>query len=450
MNAKLQGIQGDILRLSVPAVVSNITIPLLGLCDTAISGHLGAAGYLGAIAVGAMMLNVTFWLFGFLRMGTSGLAANAFGAGDSAEQMRVLARAVLAGFSIGLFIILVQRPLESLLMAAIAPTEDVRSLATRYFRVCIWGSPALLSTMAVSGWFVGMQSTSWPMAVAILTNVVNIVLSLTFSFGMGLGFSGVAYGTLASNWLGLVLSVVAVAVFMKGRMAFPSLRDVLRGREMMRFFTVNRDLFFRSACIMAISLAVTRVSAGYGAVLLGANAVMMQFFHMFSFFMDGYAFTAEALVGRYCGSRDRGMLSLSVWSLLVWTLSLTAAFTLLYGLGWRPIARLLTDVGDVVEALGPLSVFIILIPVVSSWAFLLDGFYVGVTKTGRMLFATALSAVVFFGTAFVDIHDGGLVITSPELSRLWIAFLSYLLVRGVALGLLWPDTLRRIFDEPKK
>lgn len=304
--------------------------------------------------------------------------------------------------------------------------------------------------MAVSGWFVGMQSTSWPMAVAILTNVVNIVLSLTFSFGMGLGFGGVAYGTLASNWLGLVLSVVAVAVFMKGRMAFPPLRDVLRGREMMRFFTVNRDLFFRSACIMAISLAVTRVSAGYGAVMLGANAVMMQFFHMFSFFMDGYAFTAEALVGRYCGSRDRGMLRLSVWSLLVWTLALTAAFTLLYGLGWRPIAGLLTDVGDVVEALGPLSVFIILIPVVSSWAFLLDGFYVGVTRTGRMLFATALSAVVFFGTAFVDIHDGGPVVASPELSRLWVAFLSYLLVRGVALGLLWPDTLRRIFDEPKK
>ncbi len=441
MEMKIKKLQRDIIRLSVPAVVSNVTVPLLGLCDTAISGHLGDAVYLGAIAVGAMMFNVTFWLFGFLRMGTSGLTANAFGAGDRQEQSRVLARAMIAGLAIGLLIVFLQKPLANLLIAAIFPTPDVRNYAMMYFRICVWGSPALLATMSVNGWFVGMQSTFWPMAVAIVTNIVNIALSFTLAFGLDYGFTGVAYGTLAANWTGLILALGAVIFFSRRRLSVPRLRDVLKGRKMMKFFSVNTDLFFRSACVMGVSLAVTGVGAGYGAVVLGANAVVMQFFQMFSYFMDGYAFTGEALVGRYSGAVDRRMLGASVRSLILWTFGLVALFTVVYGFGWRPVACILTDVPSVIEELEPLAVYIILIPAVSAWAFVFDGFYIGMTSTRKMLVATAVATTVFFIAAFVRFSGGSISVSTPEIGMLWISFLTYLLARGVLLACMWPSTV---------
>ncbi len=428
----------EILKLSVPAIVSNVTVPLLGLCDTAISGHLGSERFLGAIAVGSMMLNVVFWLFGCLRMGTTGLTAAAFGASDNRALSDVFRRSLILALAIGLALILFQRPLMSLLLALIAPSEDVRALAESYFSICVWESPALLSIMALSGWMVGMQSTLWPMIVAVTVNVINIVLSFLLVFTFKIGFTGVAIGTLCANWIGF-----AVALFVVFRMASKrgiSLLNgdwrVWKGGGLGKFFSVNSDLFFRSACIMAVTLSVTAFGARQGSLVLASNAVMLQFFHFFSFFMDGFAFTGEALCGRFSGAGDPLMLRRSVNRLLLWSAGVAILFFTVYAIGWSPVVGLLTDDEPVRHYIAGHHGWLLAIPPVTVAAFIYDGFYIGVSRTRLMLFATVIASLLFFAVSSLSL-DGGPHIANPGNDRLWTAFLLYLFARGAILALLW-------------
>ncbi len=336
-------INREIIRLSVPAILSNITVPLLGLCDTAIAGHLGADSFIGAIAVGSMMINVTFWLFGFLRMGTTGLTAQAFGADDAVALRTVFSRAVTLGAAIGTLLLLLMYPLREMLLTLISPDEPIRSLASRYYTIVLMSAPALLATNAVQGWLFGMQTTLIPMTVAIATNVINIAISLTMVLIFHTGFIGVAIGTLSANWLGLLLALILARRKAGGKLWIP-FRDVFTDREGLgRFFRVNSDIFFRSAAIMAVSLGVTAIGSRLGALTLAANAVMMQFFNFFSFFMDGLAFTAEALTGRFAGARDFGMLRRSRNALLWWSAAIAALFFGIYCFAPDPIVALITD-----------------------------------------------------------------------------------------------------------
>lgn len=290
-------INREILRLSVPAIVSNITVPLLGLCDTAISGHLGSEIFLASIAVGSVMLNTIYWLFGFLRMGTTGLTANAYGHRDDEAIARVFTRAVLLAILAGVIIILAREPLADVLVALINPEKEVTEYVREYFSLCIFGAPAALGIMAVSGWFVGMQTTVYPMWIAIIVNVINIAMSFTFVFILEYGFKGVAAGTLAANWSGFILAIACALWLRRGGKLWCSIRKALAGGGISKFFTVNANLFFRSACIIAVSLGVTAAGARMGALTLAVNVIVMQLFQFFSFFMDGFAFGAEALVG---------------------------------------------------------------------------------------------------------------------------------------------------------
>lgn len=427
----------QIARLAFPAIVSNITVPLLGLCDTAISGHLGDTAALGAISVGSMMLNVAYWLFGFLRMGTTGLAAEACGARDTAAQRLTLWRSLAVAAGIGLLLIFLSRPLCILLLQVTGATPDVANLAGRYYRICICGAPALLATMAFSGWMVGMQSTVLPMIVAVSVNIINIILSLTFVFGCGMGFTGVAYGTLISQWAGLLLAVVLSArlgISLRGLSGSGRIMARLfNGRELRRFLTVNTDLFFRSACIMGVSLTITSVGARLGTVTLAANAVMMQFFIFFSYFMDGFAFAAEALTGRYKGARDRGMLRSSVKRLLVWSGAMALLFFAVYLLWQTCITSLITDDAAVIARVGDYRLAVVLIPPLSVGAFICDGFYIGMTATRRLLLATLGATAVFFAVAFLPSWGG-----IPGNGMLWAAFLTYLALRALFLGVMVP------------
>ncbi len=436
----MRGLNKEILRLSIPAIVSNITVPLLGLCDTAISGHLGSELYLAAIAVGSMMLNVVFWLFGFLRMGTTGITAKAFGAGNDQDVRKVLTRALFLGVVIGLLLVVVQTPLLKGLEDVIGAEDRVASLVGKYFSICIWEAPSMLATMAISGWFVGMQSTVWPMVIAISVNVINILASLLYVYVFGMGFVGIAYGTLTANWAGLAVAMIAVVRFRKGEKIFSGVADVFSGGGLGSFFKVNVNLFFRSACITAVSLGVTAAGARLGAMTLAVNAVLMQFFTLFSFFTDGFAFSAEALTGRYCGAHDKAMLRKSVKYVLLWGCVMAAAFSLLYIAGYGIITDLLTDDEGVREGVRVMRLWIWLLPVVSVWAFVYDGFYVGITATGHMLAATLAATAVFF--IMVSLIPAGSVANAITVSDklLWNAFLSYLLIRGGFLAAMWPTT----------
>ena len=427
----------EILRLSVPAIVSNITVPLLGLCDTAISGHLGSDLYLAAIAVGSVMLNVVFWLFGFLRMGTTGLTATAFGAGDDSGVRKVFTRAMLLAGGAGVALILARELVMYALMKLIGAEPDVAGYVGRYFMIRIWGSPALLGVLAVSGWFVGMQSTAYPMVIAISVNIVNIAASFALVFWFGLGFEGVAWGTLVSNWVGLAIAMGCALRFSKGKRLWCGVREAVSGGGMGRFFSVNSNLFFRSACIICVTLGVTAAGARLGAATLAINVVVMQFFQFFSFFMDGFAFSGEALVGRWWGAGDSVMVGKYVRALLWWTVGVALLFTVCYGLGSDGITSLLTDSESVRQGVKGMRAWIWSLPVVSAWAFIYDGFYVGVTDTRKMMMSTIVATIVFYIVAFVKLAEGRVVIEVDSNAAVWTAFLSYLFIRGAFLAIAW-------------
>ena len=433
----------EILRLSIPAIISNITVPILGLSDTTISGHLGSELYIGAIAVGTMMFNVVFWLFGFLRMGTTGLTAQAYGARDNDECRKLLVRACALGLIIGVVILLLHIPIRWLLLLLISPEGQVADYASDYFNICIWGAPALLFNMAVMGWFLGVQNTVVPMIISVSVNIVNIILSLCFVFLFDMGFEGVAYGTMISNWVGVGIAILYVLKFYEWR--FPKIcrTDILQLSDMGRFFKINTDIMFRSACIMSVSLTVTSIGAQLGALTLAANAIIMQFFILFSYFMDGFAFAAEALSGRFVGARDLQNLKRVINRLLLWALGVASVFTIIYIGGYKFIVSFITNEANVIATVDKYSLWLKLIPLVTVAAFIYDGIYIGLTATRQMLIATFLSAMAFLSICFIH-PFGGNLIDLPQNHTLWIAFLTYLLLRGLMLGFYTKRLLKNI------
>lgn len=418
----------QILRLALPSIVSNIVVPLLGIMDLTIAGHLGATAFIGAVAVGAMMFNFTYWNFGFLRMGTSGMTAQAFGNGDMREAANVLLRSVLLAVAIGVVIVAFQYPLRWLLLWAISPEADVYGLASSYFAVCVWGAPALLATLGMSGWFVGMQNSVYPMAVSIAVNVVNIIVSLVCVFPFGMGFIGIAVGTLVAQWCGFILSAVLVLRVMRQS----GIKSVRAGRKLLaglgRFFRINSDIFLRSLCLMLVTLFFTSAGARSGNLTLAVNALVMQMFVLFSYFIDGFAFAGEALVGRYAGAGDAAKLRECVIRLFAWGCVVMAAFSVAYGACGDLVMRLLTDDAAVVAEAARYRWWAVAIPVAGMAAFVWDGIYIGLTATRRMLASLAVASAVFFATYYgLALFDTCL---APN-TRLWTAFILYLATRGI-------------------
>lgn len=433
-------INKEIYRIAVPAIVSNITVPLLGIADTTISGHLGSEKYIAAIAVGTMMINVVTWCLGFLRSGTTGMTAQAYGSGDRAKTYELFTRSFILGFGAGLIILAAQTPLMWLLLKVIAVEESVASHVIEYFRIVVAGVPAMLACMAVSGWFLGMQSSFYPMIIAIATNVVNIVASLIAVYVLDYGFPGTAMGTCIANWTGLILALYMVRRFNGGRMPFRDVKECLKFKGSGKFFKVNSDIFFRSFCIMSVTLGMTSFGSRIGSLTLAVNAVMMQFFIFFSYFMDGFAFAAEALTGRGVGSGDRKMLRRTNKSLLTWSLGMSAFFTIAYMTFWQQISGFITSEPAVLATLEQFHIWLILMPAVSVAAFIYDGIYIGLTATRQMLIATASGAVIFFIFNLTFNTD-----TTPVAANtcLWASFLTYLSVRGAALAVLCPCATRK-------
>ncbi len=417
----------DILRIALPSIVSNLTVPLLSLADTAIAGHLGTAAPIGAIAVGGMLFSMVYWLFGFLRMGTGGFTAQAYGAGRHDEALRVLLRALLVAATVSLVLLALQRPIARLAFHLLDASPQVEALAQLYFDILIWGAPAMLGLYAFSGWFLGMQDARSPMLISITQNVVNIAGSLLLVIHFGWGIAGVALGTLVAQYVGLLM---AVMFFAKRRRTLHidsstgDWREVLSRSALMRFFNVNRDIFFRTLCLVAVSTYFTSVGAAQGETVLAANALLMQFFMFFSYFMDGFAYAGEALGGRYYGAADLGKFKLLLRRLFLWGSLLAILFAGLYAVGGHFFIRCLTDEHSVRNAAQNLLPYAIAVPVAGFAAFLFDGLFIGTTSTREMLLAMAGACAAFFGIWWLWGEQFGN-------DALWCAFLSYLLLRGI-------------------
>lgn len=413
-----------ILGLAVPSIISNITVPLLGLVDVSIVGHLGSATYIGAIAVGGMLFSMIYWIFGFLRMGTSGLTAQAYGRRDLAEVILLFVRSLGIAFGLALLLILLQYPILKVAFTLIDATPAIKDLASLYFRICIWGAPAVLGLYSFAGWFVGMQNSRFPMYIAITQNVVNIAASLFFVFIGNRGVAGVAMGTLVAQYAGLLMA--SLLWYGYYRRLWQKLNwKMLTDYEAMRsFFILNRDIFFRTLCLVAVTTYFTSRGAEQGDIILAVNTLMMQLFTLYSYIMDGFAYAGEALTGRYVGAHNQADLTRMIQTLFAWGVGLALAFTLLYGIGGSSFLSLLTNEQEVLNASSDYFYWVLAIPLAGMAAFLWDGIYIGATASRQMLYSMLVASISFFILQ-------GIFQQRMGNHALWMAFIAYLFLRGL-------------------
>ncbi len=433
-----------ILGLALPNIITNITVPLLGIVDMAIVGHLSAA-HIAAIAICTGIFNLIYWNFGFLRMGTSGFTAQAYGAKRFDEAVKIFVRALAIAWLIALLLIAMQWPLAQLSGLIFHGSNRVMELAFTYFYVRIWAAPATLGLYALKGWFIGMQNSKLPMWIAIFLNIVNIVFSLLFVVVMQWGIAGVALGTVIAQYSGL-----AVAIFFANKYyghlirRHLNLHTSLRWNEMNRFFRVNGDIFLRTVCLATVFTFITSASGRISDEVLAVDALLLQFFTLFSYFMDGFAYAGEALVGRYIGAKNGHLLRKAVRYLLLWGGALTIVFSLLYALWGENFLYIFSDDASIIDSTHEYLFWILLIPLCGFAAFLFDGIFIGATASKTMRNTMILSTLAFFVVYF------GLKIwlVNPSLSEgataalqhtwnniLWTAFLVYLSLRGILQGM---------------
>lgn len=460
----MKKIDKQILNIAVPSIVSNITVPLLGLVDVAITGHLGAASYIGAIALGGMLFNIIYWIFAFLRMGTSGLTSQSLGRGDSDNIIRMLARSIAIAFAIAVTLLVLQVPLRELGLLIMQPTEEVRQLTVTYYNICIWGAPATLGLFALTGWFIGMQNSKIPMIIAITQNVVNILVSLVLVFGLGMRVEGVASGTLIAQWCGFLMGC-----FLCWRNYFgknPIAKDIQPLRYYLSpspithhpstlnhqpstfnpqpspitykaFFRINRDIFLRTLCMVCVMMFFTSAGSWQGEVVLAVNTLLMQLYLLVSYIMDGFANAGEALSGKFYGAGDNDALRTTVRRIFFWGTVTAVAFTVTYIAGGKHFLRLLTDEPSVVEASTSYVWWAYLVPFCSVAAFMWDGIFIGLTASRQMLLSMFVAAATFFIVYFIAAKPLGN-------HGLWFAFMCYMFIRGVIQTFLYPSIIKNM------
>ena len=431
----MHSIHHEILRLALPSIISNITVPLLGLVDLTIVGHLGSEVYIGAIAVGTMIFNVLYWLLGFLRMGNSGMTSQAFGRRDGQSVHTILVRSLLMATGMGVLFIVLQRPLCDVALWVMHPSTEIAAAAHTYFAICIWSAPAVLALYALNGWFVGLQTTKVPMFIALFQNVVNILLSVGFVIMMHMKIEGVAWGTMLAQWAGALLAaLLAYRKLCKQPLPQQPHKIALRWMD---FFVVNRDIFLRTLFLVAVNLSFTSFGARSGDVVLSANTLLLTFFTLFSYVMDGFAFAGEALCGKSFGAANVQRFQTYVVQLMKWGLGMALLFSMVYFLGGRLLLRLLTNNESVLGMAAHFLGWVVLIPLAGFMAFVYDGIFIGATMTRHMLLSTLLSAAVFFTTY-------ALLSSTLHNHALWLAFILFLLTRGLVLQGLLPHIQHKI------
>jgi MATE family multidrug resistance protein len=413
----------QILRLAIPNIISNVTVPLLGLIDIAIAGHLSSTLYIGAIALGSTIFSMIYWNFSFLRMGTSGFTAQAYGARNFEEMMGNLARSMIIALSIGMLIIIMQIPIFAIASHFIATGAESTGFVGEYFFICVWSAPAMLGMYAYNGWLTGMQNARTPMIIAILNNVLNIILSLFFVFGLGMQIKGIALGTMLSQWISFIVMTLIVKKFYSRQIKYFKRDTIFRRDKFAAFFTVNRDIFLRTLMLVAVTTFFTFASSKMGNTLLAVNSLLMQFFLLFSYFMDGFAYAGEALTGRFIGAGNNMRLNRLIGWLFVWGVGLAALYSLIYALFMPQLLNILTDKQEIIAAAKDFSLWTILIPFASFASFVWDGIYIGAMASTQMRNSMMAAAAMFFATYYLaSSHLGN--------NALWLAFILYLLSRG--------------------
>ena len=425
-----------VLHIAAPIVLSNATVPLLGAVDTGVVGQMGAAAPIGAVGIGAIVLATFYWIFGFLRMGTSGLAAQAHGAGDAPERTAVLMRALMIGFAAGATLVLAQGALFWAAFRVAPASPEVEALARQYLSLRIWGAPATIALYAVTGWLIALERTRGVLVLQLWMNGLNILLDLWFVLGLGWGVRGVAGATLIAEWSGLALGLWLC------RDAFGPALAAARARlfdstALRRMASVNGDIMVRSVLLQGAFTTFLFLGAGQGDVTLAANQVLLQFLEITAYALDGFAFAAETLVGQAVGARSRSVLRQSVRLPFLWGLAGAALMAAGFGLAGGAIIDLMTTSPEVRAEARAFLPWMIAAPLIGTASWMYDGIYIGATATREMRNAMILCVAIYAAVLAVLLPLWGN-------HGLWASLMVLNAVRGLTLGWRWPRLEARL------
>ena len=441
----MKSLNSQILRLAIPSILANITIPLVGVVDTAIVGHIANATYIGGIAIGTMLFDLLYWNFGFLRVGTSGMTAQAYGRGNHLECARLLSQSLAIALAGAALIWLLQWLFVTVALALVPCSAEVAAFAREYFFIRVWAAPATLALMAFKGWFIGMQDTLSPMITDIVVNLVNMLVSYALAVYTPLGALGVAYGTLVAQISGLLLAILLFLFRYRTIWLDVSLWRLARDAQgIKRLMSLNGNLFIRSLCFMVVYVGFTSLASHFGDVELAVSTIMMKLFMLFSYFVDGFAYAGEALVGKEWGaSRLSSCASSShrltkvVRLLFLWSLAVGLLFTLLFSLCSEHCYRAMTSDVFVLARLTHYTGWLIAMPIVSTLAFMWDGVYAGATAGKHIRNAMIYAAVGFLISYLATYWWLGI-------QGVYIAYFVHLLARVFYLTFAWRPLLNRL------
>ncbi|MEX2126538.1 MAG: MATE family efflux transporter [Woeseia sp.] len=407
-------------------ILSNISVPLVGMVDTGVTGHLENAAYLGAVAIGATIFGFLYTGVNFLRMGTTGIAAQRFGAGDAEGLRTSLGQALIVAFSVALVLLVLQKPIGLFALDLLGADPDVRHFAGQYFFIRIWSAPATLANFALIGWFIGLQNARVPLVIVLVINVTNVVLDLALVLIFGMKVDGVAAASVVAEFAGMFAGLAVAAAELKRRGGRWDRSQLLTLRAYTGFLSVNGHLLVRTLALMFTFGFVTAQGARQGGLILAANAILMNLQNLLSFALDGFAHAAEALVGKAVGAKSRDALQQSVRLTLRWSLYVALGFCALFLVGGPLFINVLTDLPGVRATTLRYLPWMIISPLVSVWSFLYDGVFVGATRAREMRNIMVISTFVVFIPAFYALSFLGN-------NGLWLAFMLFMASRGIGM-----------------
>ncbi|MCT4587945.1 MAG: MATE family efflux transporter [Carboxylicivirga sp.] len=414
----------DILKLAIPNILTNLTVPLLGMVDMHLMGYQDSSVFMGAVALGGVIFNFVYWGFAFLRMSISGMAAQAYGSKNNQEMAMMLFRGLFLSVTAGILLLLLQKGIVFLSLKILEGSPEVKALASQYFYVRIWAAPLAISLMVINGWFLGMQNAIYPMIISISINAVNIASSFFFVKVLGMKVEGVALGSVVANAVGFALSIILFLKKYRFILKEFHLRTVLDKTGLLRFLDVSGDIFLRTLCIIVVFTFFTSKSAGTGNLILAANSALLQFLFLFSYFLDGFAYAAEALVGKYTGGGNISGVKRATRYLFAWGFAFAILFVVLYaGLG-RYLLLLFTNQNDVIEVAMEFLPWLMILPITGFSSFIWDGVYIGATASRLMRNTMLLATLVFFSLFYLLKGNLGN-------HALWLAMNCFMLGRGV-------------------
>lgn len=429
-----------ILKIALPNIISNITIPLLGIVDLALMGHLGKVDFIGAIALGGTIFNFLYWGFAFLRMGTTGITAQAYGSRNLSETILSLSRALLVALLGSTIILILQKPIAYLSFYVIDSESSVEAIAKSYYYIRVWAAPATIGLYALTGWFIGMQNSKIPMIIAIFSNVINIVLSSYFVYGMNMNARGVALGTVIAQYCGLFIALFFIVRFYRRLFHYWSLKGMMKIIELKNFIAINKDIFIRTLCIIFVFTFFTTESANTNKTILAVNSLLLQFLFIFSYFMDGFAFAAEALVGKFIGAKNQTGLKSVIRLLFIWGIGISIAFTIFYATSSNWILSALTNSESTILEAQNYIKWVVLLPILSFGSFLLDGIFIGATASVYMRKTMMAATLLVFIPSYYFLSN------TFQNHGLWIAMLAFMLARGIFQALCYKKAILPKFN----